>query len=189
MGLGNRGRGCAAHVLSGHGTGLFELRGNFGAGDRIRTGDIDLGKVALYQLSYSRAVANSPSRSFYNPLFIYGGVGMGKTHDARHWRRVAGAICFHARGLHLERALHERDDDSQIRPHAGISPPLPLSRRAADQQNIQILAGKERTQEEFFPPSTAEHQKQIVISSDSAEKHARPGGAFALPLRKMGLDG
>jgi hypothetical protein len=34
-----------------HLTGLW----NFGAGDRIRTGDIDLGKVALYQLSYSRA--------------------------------------------------------------------------------------------------------------------------------------
>ena len=32
---------------------------NYGAGDRIRTGDIDLGKVALYQLSYSRSTENS----------------------------------------------------------------------------------------------------------------------------------
>ena len=33
---------------------MSEKQGGFGAGDRIRTGDIDLGKVALYQLSYSR---------------------------------------------------------------------------------------------------------------------------------------
>ncbi|SPE35982.1 hypothetical protein SBA6_500037 [Candidatus Sulfopaludibacter sp. SbA6] len=39
-----------------------QLRGgtqNYGAGDRIRTGDIDLGKVALYQLSYSRPAENT----------------------------------------------------------------------------------------------------------------------------------
>ena len=38
--------------------GSPEFKGRIGAGDRIRTGDIDLGKVALYQLSYSRPTEN-----------------------------------------------------------------------------------------------------------------------------------
>jgi hypothetical protein len=53
--------------VSGRGTGLYAIenlcagkrRGDFGAGDRIRTGDINLGKVALYQLSYSRVRGDS----------------------------------------------------------------------------------------------------------------------------------
>jgi chromosomal replication initiator protein len=124
----------------------------------------------------ARAVANSPSRS-YNPLFIYGGVGMGKTH------------LMHAIGRDLldryptmrivytssERFMNEMV--SCIR--SDRMPAFHRHYRSADVllvDDIQILAGKERTQEEFFHTFNElyDHQKQIVISSDSAPK-STPG--------------
>ena len=123
----------------------------------------------------AQSVAANPSRS-YNPLFLYGGVGMGKTHLMHAiGRELIDRYGGDARDLHLERAVHERDD--RLHPHgadAAVSSALPRGRRAADRRHPAV-GNKERTQEEFFHTFNElhDHQKQIVISSDSPPKDIR----------------
>ena len=120
----------------------------------------------------ARSVATNPSRS-YNPLFLYGGVGMGKTH------------LMHAIGRELinkfgaMRIIYTSSERFMNEMIACIR----LERmqqfhqryREADVllvDDIQLLGNKERTQEEFFHTFNElhDHQKQIVISSDSPPK-------------------
>lgn len=131
-----------------------------------------VGSCNQFAHAAAKAVASAPSRS-YNPLFIYGGVGMGKTH------------LMHAIGSHLlsnfsamniiytssERFMNEMIHCISTQRMAQFHNYY----RSADVllvDDIHILAGKERTQEEFFHTFNAlhEHQKQIVISSDSTPK-------------------
>ena len=118
----------------------------------------------------AQAVAKMPSRS-YNPLFIYGGVGIGKTHLMH---AIGRSLLDNFAGLNVVYTSSERFMNEMI---ASIK----LDRmsmfhrhyRSADVlliDDIHVIAGKERTQEEFFHTFNElyEHQKQIVISSDSA---------------------
>ena len=115
-----------------------------------------------------RAVAEAPSRS-YNPLFIYGGVGLGKTHLMH---AIGQFVLQHSSKLKLTYISSERFMNEMIN---AVRYDRVLDFRAIYRSvdvllvdDVQFLAGKEGTQTEFFHTFNALHdsQKQIVISGD-----------------------
>ena len=118
----------------------------------------------------------NPSRS-YNPLFIYGGVGMGKTHLMHAIGRALLDDYASMRVIYTssERFMNEMIACIRAEPHAAVSPPLPRGRCAADRRYSD--SRRQGTHAGRVLPHFNElhdHQKQIVISSDSPPKeHSR----------------
>ncbi len=122
------------------------------------------------ELAYAacQAVAAQPGTK-YNPLFLYGGVGIGKTHLIQ---AVGNAVLAHnprARVIYIssEQFLQEFVDALRFRKNTDFADFY----RGSDVlivDDVQFIAGKEKVQEEFFHTFNALHQasKQIIISSD-----------------------
>ncbi len=131
-----------------------------------------VGSCNQFAHAAARAVATNPSRS-YNPLFIYGGVGVGKTHLMH---AIGRELLDKYPGMRIIYTSSERFMNEMIGCfRSDRMPSFHRHYRSADVlliDDIQVLAGKERTQEEFFHTFNElfDHQKQIVISSDSAPK-------------------
>ena len=131
-----------------------------------------VGKSNEFAHAASRAVAEHPSKA-YNPLFLYGGVGMGKTHLMH---AIGHTIKKRNPAMRLSYVSAEKFTIEVINS-------LRFDRMISFRErfhtvdvllvdDIQFIAGKERTQEEFFHTFNAlyEQQKQIVISSDCLPK-------------------
>lgn len=131
-----------------------------------------IGNSNRFAHAASFAVADTPVKA-YNPLFLYGGVGLGKTH-------LMHAIGHHILENHnryrIAYVTSERFTNELINAIKDDQTPQFRSKyRSIDIlliDDIQFLAGKERTQEEFFHTfnSLYEDAKQVVISSDRPPK-------------------
>jgi chromosomal replication initiator protein len=130
------------------------------------------GSSNQFAVAAAMAVANNPATT-YNPLFIYGGVGLGKTHLVN---AVGNAILAKTHGMRVcyytsEKFMNELINSLRYAKMDEFRNKF----RSMDVlliDDVQFIAGKERTQEEFFHTFNAlyESHKQIVVTSDKFPK-------------------
>jgi chromosomal replication initiator protein len=132
-----------------------------------------VGKSNEFAWAAAKAVAENPSHS-YNPLFLYGGVGLGKTHLLHAIGHEIVRSRPHLRVLYLVAEQFVNELINSIR--FDRMPQFRERYRTIDVlmiDDVQFIANKERTQEEFFHTFNTLYtsQKQIILSSDSAPRN------------------
>lgn len=159
--------------ISGHGVSS-SLRHSYrqGLNERYTFDNFIVGSGNELAYAACQAVAQNPGTK-YNPLFIYGGVGIGKTHLIQ---AVGNAVLAKNKTAHIvyvstEQFVQEFIDAVRYKKNTDFA----SFYRNADVlivDDVQFIAGKDKTQEEFFHTFNALHQanKQIIISSDKPPK-------------------
>lgn len=143
-----------------------------GLNDRYAFDNFVVGGGNELAFAACQAIVQQPGTK-YNPLFLYGGVGIGKTHLLQAVGNTLAAQNKKARVLYIstEQFVQEFVDALRFRKTADFAGYY----RTADVlivDDVQFIAGKDKMQEEFFHTFNALHQanKQIIISSDKPPK-------------------
>jgi len=157
-------------------TDRIEAKNKFGLNPRYTFESFIVGKTNELAHAAAQATANRPGE-VYNPLFIYGGVGLGKTHLIQAIGNRISANQPNVKILYISSERFTNEFVSAIR--SGSIKQFKETYRNIDLlliDDIQFIAGKTETQEEFFHTFNELHQanRQIVMTSDRPPK-AIPG--------------
>jgi chromosomal replication initiator protein len=145
---------------------------SFNISDRYTFDSFVVGTGNQFAHAACFAVANNPALN-YNPLFLFGGVGLGKTHllNAIGYHVLKNNICSRIVYLSAEQFTNELINSIRYEKMSSFRERF-RTLEVLLLDDIQFIAGKERTQEEFFHTfnSLYESHQQIVLTSDTPPK-------------------